>query len=138
MRDEALHRSSAARGQTGFRHPAALHPGGVPAIAAAAKWRSAMSVALRGELRHDEPMSRHVSWRAGGRVERAYFPADLEDLQAFLGTAGREEPLYFVGLGSNLLVRDGGLRGTVVFTHWAVRKLSLVKIDESEGLISAE
>src|SRR4051812_14018242 len=86
---------------------------------------------LCGELRYDEPMSRHVSWRAGGTVDRAYFPADLQDLQAFLRTLPREESLHFIGLGSNLLVRDGGLRGTVVFTHWAVRKLSLVRADHT-------
>src|SRR3990167_2516088 len=39
---------------------------------------------LRGQLRHNEPMARHVSWRAGGVVDRAYMPADLADLQEFL------------------------------------------------------
>jgi len=81
--------------------------------------------APRGELKRDEPMARHVSWRAGGRVERAYTPADFADLQAFLRTLPSDEPLYFVGLGSNLLVRDGGLRGTVVFTHRALAGLHL-------------
>jgi UDP-N-acetylmuramate dehydrogenase len=70
-------------------------------------------------------MARHVSWRAGGAADRAYIPADLADLQVFLGTVPAAEPVYFVGLGSNLLVRDGGLRGTVVFTHWALRQLRL-------------
>jgi UDP-N-acetylmuramate dehydrogenase len=93
---------------------------------------------LRGDLRHDESMSRHVSWRAGGSVDRAYWPADLQDLQTFLRTLPRGEPLHFVGLGSNLLVRDGGLRGTVVFTHWALRNLSLVSSDEREGLVCVD
>jgi UDP-N-acetylmuramate dehydrogenase len=87
---------------------------------------------LRGELRHNEPMSRHVSWRAGGPVDRAYAPQDLADLRAFLRCARPEEPIYFVGLGSNLLVRDGGLRGTVVFTHWALRDITLAR-ETSEG-----
>src|ERR671939_1432293 len=77
---------------------------------------------LRGELKRDEPMSRHVSWRAGGRADRFYVPADLEDLSVFLRQLPREEPLLFVGLGSNLLVRDGGWRGTVVMTHAAARR----------------
>ncbi len=72
---------------------------------------------LRGTLRHDEPMSRHVSWRAGGPADRFYIPADLEDLAAFLRQLPPGEPLLFVGLGSNLLVREGGWRGTVVLTH---------------------
>lgn len=80
---------------------------------------------LRGELRINEPMARHVSWRAGGTVDRAYFPADLGDLQRFLRTLPPDEPLCFVGLGSNLLVRDGGLRGTAIFTHRALRTLRL-------------
>lgn len=80
---------------------------------------------LRGQLRYNESMARHVSWRAGGIAARAYQPADLPDLQQFLRTLPATEPVYFVGLGSNLLVRDGGLQGTVVFTHWALRKLHL-------------
>ena len=122
-RGESLHTVDGARGSRRFFDAGAvrLHPS--LATEAARGSQASMTVALRGELRHDEPMSRHVSWRAGGHVDRAYFPVDLEDLQAFLGTVPSHEPLYFVGLGSNLLVRDGGLRGTVVFTHWALRNL---------------
>jgi UDP-N-acetylmuramate dehydrogenase len=72
---------------------------------------------LRGEMRNREPMARHVSWRAGGHAERAYVPADLADLVTLMRVLPREEPVYMVGLGSNLLVRDGGLRGTVVLLH---------------------
>jgi UDP-N-acetylmuramate dehydrogenase len=72
---------------------------------------------LRGELRANEPMSRHVSWRAGGNAERFYVPADLDDLGNFLRQLPATEPILFVGLGSNLLVRDGGWRGTVVLMH---------------------
>jgi UDP-N-acetylmuramate dehydrogenase len=93
---------------------------------------------LRGELRLDEPMAKHVSWRAGGSVARSYRPADLDDLSAFLRSLPAEEPVYFVGLGSNLLVRDGGLRGTVIFTHWAFREIALGPLDEREGEIRAD
>jgi UDP-N-acetylmuramate dehydrogenase len=72
---------------------------------------------LRGRLLENEPMAKHVSWRAGGRAARAYVPADLADLQAFLRTLPDAERVCFVGLGSNLLVRDGGFPGTVVLTH---------------------
>jgi len=72
---------------------------------------------LRGVLRLNEPMAKHSSWRAGGRAARAYTPADREDLAAFLGTLPEGEPVCFVGLGSNLLVRDGGYGGTVVLMH---------------------
>jgi UDP-N-acetylmuramate dehydrogenase len=73
--------------------------------------------ALRGELHANEPMSRHVSWRAGGNARAFYQPADVLDLCEFMRGRPAGEPILFVGLGSNLLVRDGGFDGTVVFTH---------------------
>ncbi len=85
---------------------------------------------LRGQFKRDEPMRKHVSWRAGGVADRAYAPADLEDLGVFLGRMPEREPILFVGLGSNLLVRDGGFRGTVVFTH---RVLARFFLEESPG-----
>lgn len=81
---------------------------------------------LRGELKTGEPMARHVTWRAGGRAARFYAPADLEDLAAFLRQLPPQEPILFVGLGSNLLVRDGGFAGTVVRTHAAGRHPELI------------
>jgi UDP-N-acetylmuramate dehydrogenase len=75
---------------------------------------------LRGTLREDEPMARHVSWRAGGKARVFYQPASVADLCAFLRTRAPDEPILFVGLGSNLLVRDGGFNGAVVFTHHAL------------------
>jgi len=80
---------------------------------------------LRGELRHEEPMARHVSWRAGGAAQRFYVPADLEDLAGFLRQLPGEEPLLFIGLGSNLLVRDGGFQGTAILMHGATRRPEL-------------
>jgi UDP-N-acetylmuramate dehydrogenase len=74
----------------------------------------------RGELRYDEPMARHTSWRAGGAARRFYKPADLADLCAFLQDLDPDEPLLWVGLGSNLLVRDGGFPGTVIHTFGAL------------------
>ena len=80
---------------------------------------------LRGKLSFNEPMSRHVSWRAGGPAERCYVPAGIDDLAAFLRACPADEPLYFVGLGSNLLVRDGGVRGTVILSHGALNRIGL-------------
>lgn len=76
--------------------------------------------AYRGVLRHDEPMDRHVSWRAGGRAGTFFQPADLEDLRSFLAARSAAEAILFVGLGSNLLVRDAGFDGTVILTHHAL------------------
>lgn len=78
---------------------------------------------LRGRLVRNEPMKEHVSWRAGGIAARAYFPADLADFAEFMRRLRTDEPLLVVGLGSNLLVREGGFDGTVVFTHGALNAL---------------
>jgi UDP-N-acetylmuramate dehydrogenase len=88
---------------------------------------------LRGELRQDEPMGRHISWRTGGTADRFYVPADLDDLGEFLRQLPPAEPLLFVGLGSNLLVRDAGFRGTVIMTH-----ASKLRPRMETGLIYAE
>ncbi|GAB4119131.1 MAG: UDP-N-acetylmuramate dehydrogenase [Sideroxydans sp.] len=80
---------------------------------------------LRGEMFHDEPMSRHVSWRAGGMARRLYRPLDLADLQCFLRQVPADEPLLAVGLGSNLLVRDSGYHGTVLLLVGALNELRM-------------
>ncbi len=72
------------------------------------------SSGIRGSLKYAEPMSAHTSWRAGGKADRYFEPADLEDLCLFMSRLPEHEPLLWVGLGSNLLVRDGGFRGTVI------------------------
>ena len=79
--------------------------------------------ALRGQWAEHVSMAKHVSWRAGGVARRTYVPADLEDLAAMLASLPADEPVLFVGLGSNLLVRDGGYNGTVVFLHAALNTL---------------
>jgi UDP-N-acetylmuramate dehydrogenase len=84
---------------------------------------------LRGKLLNEEPMSRHTSWRIGGPAQRFYIPADVDDLAAFLQTLPADEPIHWLGLGSNLLVRDRGVRGTVVATSGALNKISLVAPD---------
>jgi len=74
-------------------------------------------------LERDADMSRYTSWRVGGKADRLYRPASREDLCAFLKTLPEDEPVYFMGLGSNLLIRDGGLRGTVIHLHGTLREL---------------
>lgn len=69
---------------------------------------------FRGELLIDEPMSKHTTWRVGGPADRFYTPADEKDLANFIAGLPANEPLFWLGLGSNTLVRDGGIRGTVI------------------------
>ena len=92
------------------------------------------SSTLRGTMREHVDMRKHTSWRAGGMAERMYQPADLDDLLVFLRGMPVDEPLYAVGLGSNLLVRDGGLRGTVLMMHSALNHLHL----EYDGSVYVE
>lgn len=71
---------------------------------------------VTGEIREDEPMSRHTSWRVGGPAKVFFKPASLDDLSQFLGSLDANTPVFWFGLGSNLLVRDGGLKGVVIAT----------------------
>jgi UDP-N-acetylmuramate dehydrogenase len=89
---------------------------------------------LRGVLREHERLAAHTSWRVGGPADRFYIPADLDDLAAFLTTLAPDTPIQWLGLGSNLLVRDGGVRGVVIATSGALNALSLT----GEGRVRAE
>ena len=76
--------------------------------------------AVHGTFTENEPMAKHVTWRAGGAARHAFRPADRADLVAFFAAHRallERHPPLFVGLGSNLLVRDGGIDATVIFTH---------------------
>ena len=86
----------------------------------------AKDIGVQGELRYDEPMSRHTSWRAGGPADIFFVPASVEDLATFLRELDRETPIFWHGVGSNLLVRDGGFRGVVVSATKMLRDLERV------------
>ncbi|MEK9824877.1 MAG: UDP-N-acetylmuramate dehydrogenase, partial [Methylotenera sp.] len=79
----------------------------------------------QGKLLLNEPLARYTSWRVGGCADRFYVPAGLQDLCAFLKGLPGDEPIHFIGLGSNLLVRDGGVRGTVVLMHNVLTALQM-------------
>ncbi len=91
-------------------------------------------ISTRGRIRHNEPMSRHTSWRVGGPADIYFQPADVQDLADFLAGLDRATEIHWVGLGSNLLVRDGGLRGVVIATHRGLSNLE--RLDN--GMVRAE
>jgi UDP-N-acetylmuramate dehydrogenase len=72
---------------------------------------------LRGALAHDASLARFTSWRAGGPADTLYRPVDRDDLAAFLRQVPTHTPVTVLGLGSNTLVRDGGVRGVVIVMH---------------------
>jgi len=69
---------------------------------------------FRGTLQPDQPLAPVVWFRAGGPAEVLAMPADVEDLQFLMRALPEEIPITVIGLGSNLLVRDGGVDGVVV------------------------
>jgi len=80
---------------------------------------------LQGELRTNEPLAKHTSWRVGGLAQQFYRPENVQDLAVFLSQLPESEPLMWLGLGSNLLVRDGGFAGTVISTSGTLKTLEI-------------
>ena len=78
----------------------------------------------------NEPMSRHTSWHVGGPADLFFTPRDVAELAAFLQNLESGTPILWIGLGSNLLVRDGGLRGAVIDTHGVFDDLERVTENE--------
>lgn len=70
--------------------------------------------------RVNEPMARHTSWRAGGSADLFFRPSSREELASCLQALPAELPITFIGLGSNVLVRDGGIRGAVIAAQGAL------------------
>lgn len=86
-----------------------------------------MNALAEPRVLHDEPMARHTSWRVGGPADRYFEPASREALAAFIRSLPAQEPILWIGLGSNLLVRDGGWRGTVIGLHGALNALARIE-----------
>lgn len=74
----------------------------------------------------NEPMSRHTSWRAGGAARRYVQSASKQALASFIASLPEDEPLLWLGLGSNTLVRDGGFNGTVIATQGVMTEIELL------------
>ena len=82
---------------------------------------------VQGVLLENEPMSRHTSWRVGGSADLFFMPASVEDLSQFLCELDIETPIFWHGVGSNLLVRDGGIRGVVISASKILKNLDRVE-----------
>ena len=96
---------------------------------------------LQGQLIINEPMSRYTTWRVGGEAECCYQPKSVEDLQNLMQLVPQEVPVYWVGLGSNLLIRDGGLKGLVINTNGVLNQMDIQCYSEGKNkycIINAE
>jgi len=82
-----------------------------------------------------EPLRKHTSWRVGGPADLFYAPASIAELKSILAELPTATPVYWLGLGSNLLVRDGGIRGAVIATGSLPRELE--RLDERRVRASA-
>ncbi|HWW31991.1 MAG TPA: UDP-N-acetylmuramate dehydrogenase [Steroidobacteraceae bacterium] len=103
-----------------------------------------MTVAVAADfstrVRRREPLSRHTSWHVGGPAEVFFNPRDRTDLAAFLRGLPDDVPIYWIGLGSNLLVRDGGIPGVVISTHGtldSLERLSATTVRAEAGVACA-
>ncbi len=81
-------------------------------------------------LKYNEPMSKHCSLRSGGHTREFFLPGNVTELSEFLSDNSRQ--VLFVGLGSNLLIRDHGFNGVIIHTK------HLKELTISEGIIDAE
>lgn len=86
-----------------------------------------------GQLLTDEPMAKHTSWRVGGTADVWFRPASRNELIEFVQNLDMATPIIWVGLGSNLLVRDGGIRGVVIAVQDALSEIN----DLGEGRVAA-
>jgi UDP-N-acetylmuramate dehydrogenase len=81
---------------------------------------------LRGTLLKNEPLAKYTTWRVGGPAQQMYIPEDKEDLIKFIRFLPKGEQLFWIGFGSNLLIRDGGIKGTVINTGNRLKKMQLI------------
>jgi D-alanine-D-alanine ligase len=88
-----------------------------------------------GILSHNQSLASYTSWRVGGCAERFYQPENKADLIAFICSLPENETIFLMGLGSNLLVRDGGIAGTVINTKNRLKVMQ--RIDNETVYIEA-
>lgn len=93
------------------------------------------TMTYKGVLLEQEPMSRHTSWRVGGVADRFYSPTDINDLANYLQSLDSDETIFWLGLGSNLLVRDAGIHGTVICTSGVLAEIK--QLDEIRIYVEA-
>ena len=88
-----------------------------------------LAAECQGTLLFNEPLADYTTWRVGGPATRLYKPAHLADLVVFLRQLPKNEPLLWLGLGSNSLIRDKGFSGTVVVTQGCLKEIGLLDAD---------
>lgn len=88
----------------------------------------------RGKLHYDVSLSRYNTWGVGGNAQCIFQPADIEDLSNFLAQKDSSVPVTWLGLGSNVLIRDGGISGIVIVTQGCLNKFEF----QSDNSVTAQ
>lgn len=83
----------------------------------------------QGQLLHNQLLANYTTWRVGGPASRLYKPVNSTDLAVFIRQLPKDEPLLWLGLGSNSLIRDRGFAGTVVLTQGCLKNIQLIADD---------
>jgi UDP-N-acetylmuramate dehydrogenase len=92
-----------------------------------------------GNVLFDEPMRKHTSFRVGGKADVLAYPRDRDDLDRLLGfLKDRGLPYYILGKGTNVLVKDGGIRGAVINLTRGFKDVALIKENGENALIRAD
>ena len=78
---------------------------------------------FEGDCSYDESMAKHTSWRVGGRADLFYSPKSRKDLVYFLSSIDPNLPIDWIGRGTNILVRDAGIRGVVISTKSFLKEI---------------
>ncbi|MDA8561541.1 UDP-N-acetylmuramate dehydrogenase [Gammaproteobacteria bacterium] len=94
------------------------------------------TLSLQGRLTKQASLASYNSWKVGGFADVIYIPSGNEDLAVFLKQLPAHTPIFWLGLGSNVLIRDGGVSGVVIVTQGGLDNISV--IDEKECLIKVE
>lgn len=82
---------------------------------------------MRGTLLKNVSLAKHSSLKVGGEAKYLYRPADCADLADFLASWHGKEPLLWLGLGSNTLIRDSGFNGIVIVTQGRLKNIALAE-----------
>ncbi len=83
---------------------------------------------LSGKVLPKQSLASYTSWRVGGAADFVYVPAGIDDVCEFLRRLPLDVPVLWLGLGSNTLIRDGGIKGAAIITQGA---LSVIEQKES-------
>ncbi len=102
-------------------------------------WKEGLKKVVQGEIRFNEPLRKYTSIQIGGPADALIFPSDIEEIKKIIRFAQEKRvPWMILGLGSNVLVKDGGIRGIVLRLNKTLQQLQKLDETETEVVLQAE